>query len=354
MESIPPPTPVDDRRSGRLRRFGRSPLRRASALFWSRWTSRLGAVVVVLLAAVGVAADLLAADLPIVAKFEGRLHVLPMIFRPADLEGLDNSDLLDLMVEDEDWALFPPVPYDPEQSKVRGEIDALRPPSLKHVMGTDDRGRDVFARVIHGTRISLSIGFVAVGIYIVIGLLLGALAGYSGGMVDSAITRLIEVMMSFPTFFFILTIQGLLERTSIFQLMFIIGVTRWTDVARLVRGDILRIKNEAYIVAARAAGLGTLRLLGRHILPNAMGPVLVSASFGVAGSVLIEAALSFLGFGTPPPTASWGELLTQAYQHPECWWLMVFPGVTLFLTVLTYNLVGEGLRDAVDPRLLYE
>ena len=352
MDSIAPPAP--ERRTREVRPFGRSPLRRAYSVFSASLLNRFAAALVVLLVIVGVFADFLASDLPLYLKFEGRTHVLPMLTRPEALEGLDNSALLDFMVEDEDWALFPPVPYHPNQSKVRGEIEALAPPSLKHVMGTDDRGRDVFARVIHGTRISLSIGFVAVGIYVFIGMLLGAIAGYRGGFVDSAVTRLIEVMMSFPTFFFILAIQGLLERTSIFQLMVVIGLTRWTDVARLVRAEILRIKNEKYVLAARSVGLSRMRLLVKHILPNALGPVMVSASFGVAGCVLIEAALSFLGFGTPPPTASWGELLTQAYQHQEAWWLMAFPGIALFITVLSYNLVGEGLRDAVDPRLLYD
>ena len=345
---------MKERRTGTARPFGRAPLRRAFSLFMSSWLNRIAILFVLLLVAVALLADFLASDLPIYLRFEGRSYILPNITRPDELRGLDNSALLDLMVEGEDWALFPPVPYHPNQSKVRGEIDSLAPPSLAHVMGTDDRGRDVFARVVYGTRISLSIGFVAVSIYVVIGLLLGAVAGYSGGVVDASISRLIEVMMSFPAFFFILAVQGMLEKTSIFQLMVVIGLTRWTDVARLVRGEILRIKNESYVTAAVSAGVGRIRLLVRHILPNAMGPVLVSISFGVAGSVLIEAALSFLGFGTPPPTASWGELLTQAYAHHECWWLTAFPGASLFVTVLSYNLAGEGLRDAVDPRLLYE
>ncbi len=348
---VPPPA---ERASRVLRPYGRSPWRRALSVFMGSHVNRAAGVTVLLLFVMGALADLLAADLPLFLRFEGKSYLFPNITRPAGLEGLDNSDLLDLMVEDEDWAIFPPVPYAPSQSKIRGEIEALRPPSLKHVMGTDDRGRDVFARVIHGCRLSLAIGIVSVIIYVVIGVFLGAGAAYFGGLVDASVTRLVEVMMSFPAFFFILAIQGLLERTSILQLMIIIGLTRWTDVARLVRGEILRIKNEAYIVAARSAGLSRMRLLVRHILPNAMGPVWVSASFGVAGSVLIEAALSFLGFGTPPPAPSWGELLTQAYMHTDCWWLMAFPGLALFVTVFSFNLTGEGLRDAVDPRLLYE
>lgn len=351
MDTIVPPA---ERRSVGIRPYGRSPWRRAISVFTGGHVNRAAAFTVAILALTGLLADLIASDLPLYLKFEGQSYLFPNFTRPAALAGLDNSDLLDLMVKDEDWAIMPPVPYSPTQSKIRGRIEALEPPSAKHVMGTDDRGRDVFARVVHGCRISLSIGFVAVAIYVFIGIIMGALAAFYGGFIDASITRLIEVMMSFPAFFFILTIQGLLEQTSIFQLMIIIGLTRWTDVARLVRGEILRIKNEAYITAARSVGLTNIRMLIRHILPNAMGPVMVSASFGIAGSVLIEAALSFLGFGTPPPTPSWGELLTQAYFHTECWWLMAFPGAALFLTVLAFNLMGEGLRDAVDPRLLYE
>jgi peptide/nickel transport system permease protein len=261
---------------------------------------------------------------------------------------------MDLMVKGEDWGIFPPVPYGPLQSKVEGGIEALGSPSNRHLMGTDDRGRDVLARVIHGTRISLLVGFVAVSIYVAIGILFGAVAGFYGGWMDSVISRVIETMMSFPTFFFILAIQGLLQRSSIVQIMIVIGLTRWTDVARLVRGEVLKVKNENYILAARSMGLSNVRILLRHVIPNSMGPVMVAASLGVAGTVLIEAALSFLGFGTPPPTPSWGEMLTQAYEHPQCWWLMALPGFALFSTVLAYNLIGEALRDAVDPRLMYQ
>jgi peptide/nickel transport system permease protein len=319
----------------------------------SRWTVRLSLFIVILYALVALLADVLASDLPILLRYDGSTYLLPCIFKAEKLRELDNIALMGLMVKGEDWGLFPPVPYGPLQSKSAGEIEALGPPSGRHLMGTDDRGRDVLARVIHGTRISLLVGFVAVVIYVLIGIFFGAVAGYYGGWLDSTISRVIETMMSFPTFFFILAIQGLLQHSSILQIMIVIGLTRWTDVARLVRGEVLKVKNESYILAARSIGLTNARILLRHVIPNAMGPVMVAASLGIAGTVLIEAALSFLGFGTPPPTPSWGEMLTQAYEHPQCWWLMAIPGFALFTTVLAYNLIGEAIRDAVDPRMMY-
>ena len=297
-------------------------------------------------------ADFLASDQPILCHLNGKTYLLPNLFRDADLQDYDNQAVLDRIEHRGGWALFPPVPYGPLQSKVRGAIRWMGPPDRNHWLGTDDRGRDVLARLIHGTRISLAIGFVAVGIYTLIGLLLGALAGYyRDTLLDRLVSRLIEVMMSFPTFFLILAIQGLLTSSSVFQLMVVIGLTRWTDVARLVRGEVMRIGTQDYITAARALGLSQARIILRHVIPNAMGPVLVTATFGVAGAVLIESSLSFLGFGTPPPTASWGELLTQAYHNGQPWWLTLFPGLALFLLVTSYNLLGETLRDAFDPHL---
>jgi peptide/nickel transport system permease protein len=319
----------------------------------SKISVRISLFFVVLYALVALFADFIASDMPLLLRYEGKTWWLPNLTHPEALQNSDNLTLMQLMVKGEDWGIFPPVPYGPLQSKVGGSIESLGAPSGRHLMGTDDRGRDVLARVVHGTRISLLVGFVAVGIYVFIGLLLGAAAGYYGGWLDGVVSRVIETMMSFPTFFFILAIQGLLQRSSIVQIMIVIGLTRWTDVARLVRGEVLKVKNENYVIAARSMGLGNARIMLRHVLPNSVGPVMVAASLGIAGTVLIEAALSFLGFGTPPPAASWGEMLTQAYEHPQCWWLMLLPGLALFTTVLSYNLIGEAVRDSVDPRLMY-
>ena len=205
--------------------------------------------------------------------------------------------------------------------------------------------------MVHGARVSLSVGFVAVSIYALIGLLIGAIAGYYGGVIDMIASRLIEIMLTIPTFFLIITVVAFLP-PSIFTIMAVIGVTNWPTVARLTRGEFLKAKSLDYVVAARAMGATDFRTIFRHVLPNALAPLFVAATFGVASAILIESTLSFLGFGVPPSTASWGSILSNARQLlPSAWWLTAFPGLAIFLTVTSYNLVGEGLRDAADPRL---
>jgi peptide/nickel transport system permease protein len=222
-------------------------------------------------------------------------------------------------------------------------------PSWDHLLGTDAEGRDVFTRLLYGTRISLTIGFVAVGISCGIGVFLGSLAGYFGGKVDSVILRIIEVMMCFPAFFLILTLRGFIDDPSIFHVMIIIGVTSWTGFARLVRGEFLRLRSLDFVQAAIAMGLRQRVVIFRHVLPNAIGPVLVAATFGVAGAILIEAALSFLGLG-PPTAPSWGQILTAGRETKQMP-LILAPGFAIFFTVSLLNLVGEGVRDALDPKL---
>lgn len=226
---------------------------------------------------------------------------------------------------------------------------ALQPPSGKHWLGTDSEGRDVFARMLFGTRISLTIGVIAVAIYVAIGVVLGALAGYFGGRVDMWISRMIEVMICFPTFFLILTLAALIEERSIFHVMVIIGVTSWTGVARLIRAEFLKHKNLEYAQAALALGLKQVRVIFVHILPNAIAPVLVTATFGIASAILIESALAFLGIGDLT-VASWGETLNTG-RTQEKMWLILAPGFAIFFVVSVFNLVGEGLRDALDPKL---
>ncbi|HTQ06824.1 MAG TPA: ABC transporter permease [Polyangiaceae bacterium] len=227
--------------------------------------------------------------------------------------------------------------------------ESLKPPSGEHWLGTDQEGRDVFARMLYGTRISLSIGVVAVALYVFIGVVVGALAGYFGGWVDSALSRLIEVMICFPTFFLILTLAALIRERSIFHVMVIIGITSWTGVARLVRAEFLKHKGLEYAQAARALGIPVRRIIFTHILPNASAPVLVSATFGIASSILVESSLSFLGIGDPN-VASWGETL-NAGRVDQRLWLILAPGIAIFFVVTVFNLVGEGLRDALDPKL---
>jgi peptide/nickel transport system permease protein len=240
------------------------------------------------------------------------------------------------------------APYDPTAINVH---DVLSPPCKAHLFGTDELGRDLFSRIIWGSRVSLKVGFVAVGIAILTGTLVGALAGFYGGATDAVLMRFVDIMLAFPTFFLILAVIAILE-PNIFTIMVVIGITGWMDVARLVRAEFLTIKQRDFISAARATGMSDARLILRHILPNALSPVFVAATFGIAGAILIESGLSFLGLGVQPPEPSWGNILTAGKDNIEvAWWLSLFPGIAILITVLSYNLVGEGLRDAIDPRL---
>jgi len=239
-------------------------------------------------------------------------------------------------------------PYDPNATAISQK---LQPPSLRHPFGTDQLGRDVLTRMLHGTRISLLVGFVAVGVSISIGILIGSVAGYFGSWVDSLLMRFVDTMMCFPTFFLILTVVALLK-PNFWNVMIVIGLTGWTGTARFVRAEFLSLKERDFVAAARAAGAGHLRIIFRHMLPNGLAPVLVSATLGVAGAILTEAGLSFLGFGVQPPRATWGNIITNGRLYFfEAWWLTLFPGLAILITVLSFNLLGEGLRDAIDPRL---
>ncbi len=239
-------------------------------------------------------------------------------------------------------------PYDPGQINI---TRVLQEPTGEHIFGTDALGRDVFSRMVWGSRISLLVGFVAMGIATLIGIFLGALAGFYGRWVDNLIMRFVDIVLCFPTFFLILAVIALLE-PNIWNIMIIIGVTGWMSVARLVRAEFLSLKERDFTVAEKALGARDFRIIFRHILPNAMAPILVSATLGVAGAILTESALSFLGIGVQPPTPSWGNILTAGKDNIEiAWWLSLYPGLAILLTVLGYNLLGEGIRDAIDPRL---
>ncbi|MDI9557869.1 MAG: ABC transporter permease [Syntrophorhabdus sp.] len=241
-------------------------------------------------------------------------------------------------------------PHDPVEPDLKNILDS---PSWSHPFGTDTLGRDVFSRVIYGSRISLLVGFVSVGIATLIGIMVGALSGYSGGIVDELIMRFVDLMMCFPTFFLILAVIALLE-PSIWNIMIVIGLTNWMGIARLVRAEIMSIKNKEYVLAAKAMGFPNRRIIFGHVLPNSLSPVYVVATLGIGGAILTESALSFLGIGVQPPTPSWGNILTQAKDNIEvAWWLSLYPGLAIFLTVMGYNLLGEGLRDIFDPRRRY-
>ncbi len=227
----------------------------------------------------------------------------------------------------------------------------LLPPSPDHWLGTDALGRDLLSRMLYGGRVSLWVGFVAVGIATTIGLTLGLIAGYFGRLADEIIMRGVDIMLCFPSFFLILAVIAFLE-PNLLNIMIIIGLTGWMGVARLVRAETLTLKQRDFVLAAKVAGAGPVRIITRHILPNALAPVLVSATLGVAGAILVESSLSFLGLGVQPPDPSWGNMLTDGKEvlgiAP---WLSVFPGLAILITVLGYNLLGEGLRDLLDPRL---
>ncbi|WP_446425510.1 ABC transporter permease [Mailhella sp.] len=240
------------------------------------------------------------------------------------------------------------APYDPAAL----DLDCiLMPPSAEHLLGTDALGRDVFSRLLYGARVSLWVGFVAVGISTAIGIVLGLASGYFGGWTDELIMRGVDVMLCFPSFFLILAVIAFLE-PSLTNIMVVIGFTSWMGVARLVRAETLSLRERDFIAASKLAGASAPRLLFIHILPNALAPVLVSATLGVAGAILVESSLSFLGLGVQPPDASWGNMLMEGKNVLEIApWLSLWPGLAILVTVLGYNLLGESLRDMLDPRL---
>jgi peptide/nickel transport system permease protein len=239
-------------------------------------------------------------------------------------------------------------PWDPNRPDMRSMFGA---PSGQHPLGTDQLGRDVLSRMIHGSRVSLAVGFVSVGIATAIGVLLGAAAGYHGGLIDALIMRLVDLMLVFPRFFLLLAVLAFL-RPSIWTIMVVIGLTSWMGVARLVRAEFLALREREFVVWSQSVGAGSVRIIWRHIMPNAVAPVLVAMTLGVPAAILTESGLSFLGLGVQPPYATWGNILNEGKDAIEiAWWLSVFPGLAILVTVLAYNLLGEGIRDALDPRL---
>jgi peptide/nickel transport system permease protein len=239
-------------------------------------------------------------------------------------------------------------PHDPHKVDIKR---ILEPPSARHWLGTDQVGRDVLSRMLYGARVSLAVGFVSVGIATAIGIALGAAAGYHGGVVDAAVMRLVDLMLVFPRFFLLLAVLAFLK-PSIWTIMAVIGVTGWMGVARLVRAEFLALKEREFVIWSQSIGASALRIIWRHILPNAMAPVLVAMTLGIPAAILTESGLSFLGLGVRPPYATWGNILNDGKEVIElAWWLSVYPGLAILVTVLSYNLLGEGIRDALDPRL---
>jgi peptide/nickel transport system permease protein len=307
--------------------------------------------VIVALIGIALSADFLANEKPYYVKIHGETY-FPIVHHYLTRLGIAewppvllNADYKTLKYES---ALFPPVPHLPNR------VDLSNPfakPSREHLLGTDRLGRDVLSGIIHGSRISISIGLVAMGIATAIGIVMGAVAGFFGGWMDILINRIFELMLSIPTFFLILSIVAFVEAPSIFYIMVIIGLTSWVGIARFTRNEFLKAKNLDYVSAAIALGASHYRTMFRHILPNTAAPVIVAVVFGIASAILIESGLSFLGIGVPADTVTWGSILNEARGNTFAWWLAVFPGLAIFITVLAYNLLGQGLRDAIDPSL---
>ncbi len=248
-------------------------------------------------------------------------------------------------------ALFAPffANYDPLQQNI---LQRLTPPSSAHCLGTDDLGRDVFSRVIYGTRISLAVGFLAVLISVLIGTTLGLISGYYSGWVDAVIMRVIDILLCLPTIFLILMVIAVLKDPNIYVVIMVLGLMSWMGLARMVRGECLSLRERDYILAVKGLGVSTGRIMFVHLLPNLISPVIVAATLGVGSAILTESALSFLGLGVQPPTASWGNMLTAGKDYIHvAWWLTIFPLLSILVTVLSFNLLGEGLRDVLDPRM---
>ncbi|HLP28358.1 MAG TPA: ABC transporter permease [Candidatus Didemnitutus sp.] len=310
--------------------------------------------IVGVIAVIAIFADVLANDKPIVCSLRGDTYFpvareIGVTFGVAQWGAeFATADWKSLPY---DWAVYPPIPYAPGSTDKRLVTLKDRSPSALHWLGTDDLGRDVLSGLIHGSRYALSIGFVAMSIALTIGIILGAIAGFFGGLTDLLISRLIEVVITFPRFFLIITIVALVEQGTLWLIMGLIGLTGWTSIARFMRGEVLRVRNLDYVSAATALGYSTTRIIFRHVMPNAIAPVLIYAAFGIVSAILFESALSFLGFGVPPTVVTWGSVLHKARSSTYSWWLAVFPGLMIFVTVSAFNLIGDALRDATDPRL---
>ncbi len=292
-------------------------------------------------------ADLIASDLPIAARVDGRLYLLPCLTRPAALRDFDQQELAQRAT----WLLGTPIPYGPFASQFAGLQLSLAPPSATHLLGTDDRGRDVAARLVHGARTAVAIGVAAVALYLAIGLLVG-LAAAVHPRIDWLLGRLIELGLTFPTFFLLLAIQGAWGSSSLIEVAIAVALVRWPEVARLVRASARQAAQSPHVEAARALGVGPARLAWHHILPAAASPAITAAAFGIGQAVLIETGLTYLGFGVPPPVASWGELLSQAQGAGLAWWLVVPPMVAIAGTVWLCQRAAEAIRHTSRPSSL--
>jgi ABC-type dipeptide/oligopeptide/nickel transport system permease subunit len=311
--------------------------------------ARAGTLVLACLTMVAIFADLMASDLPLACRWHGALYVLPAVTQPAELAEEDVAQMRS-EASPGDWFVAPLVAHGPLSAP--GETGELLPPlSAGHPMGTDEIGRDVFARIVHGARTALVHGLAASLVLVLIGVTLGGLAGFVGGTLDALVSRAVEALTAIPVLVLTLVVVATVPHPTTATVLWTIALTRWTELARLVRAEVLLALGTDYVTAARALGASAPRVLWRHVMPNAVGPALVAAAFGVASVVLLEAAVDFLHVGAPDTLASWGEAMGEARGHPGAWWLVAFPGAALLATLGALNLVGDAARDAMDPRL---
>lgn len=305
-----------------------------------------GAVLLGVLAFVAIFSPLLATDAPLLSKDRSGLHVPALAGVPIVSRWFSTTALGRVL-------LRAPVPYGPDAVALD---ERLQGPSSRHLLGTDDLGRDLLARMIAAAPLSLGIGVLAATTALLVGLAVGGLAGYFGGIVDLALSRLIDIFLAFPTIVLLLALLAFLTPSAA-TVALAIGLTSWPEEARYIRAEVLKLRSADFVLAARVAGAGPARILVRELAPNILAPVLVSAAFGGAEAVMAESALSFLGLGVLPPQLSWGSILAQAPAVIEqAWWMALFPGLAIFTTVASYNLIGEAWRaaldvEAVEPRL---
>lgn len=364
----PPPPPPSPAELAESRRPAAGYWRETWGYFRRRKLSVIALAFVSFLCLVALFAPLIAGTKPIVCKYKGEIYFPFLGYYARSWENpifvKDRfRDIYSTSLQKKDpdtWAIWPLVYQDPYRRVRDGEwpdqpgnpVGTEGEPSRYNWFGTNQQGFDVFAQMVHGTQIALSVGFFSMAIAAAIGITLGALAGYYGGWVDMLISRIIEVVMCIPTLVLILAIVAMLDHVSNYHLMAIVGITGWTGIARLTRAEFMKLKELEFVSAARAMGAGNVRIMFRHLLRNALAPVLVPITFGIADAILIESGLSYLGFGASPPNPSWGTLLHSGrLAIQQMWWLILFPGLAIFLTVLAYNLIGEGLQEATDPRL---
>jgi peptide/nickel transport system permease protein len=321
---------------------------RAVKLLVSRKRTTFVVVLLGMMLFVGVFADELASDLPVLCSVHGHVYVAPNVTHPHALDGWNQARIRD----EGDWAFGPLVHYGPEETTG----DALLPPLrvAQHPLGTDGNGRDVFARLVHGTRTTLGVALLAVAAFASLGLFLGAMTGFFGRRLDFVVSRVVETLSSFPVPIVVLVVQTLVVRPGLFSFLATIVLLRWTEVARLVRAEVLSVSSADWVLAARALGASPARVLRRHVLPMAVTPAIVAGVLGVGQVVLLESALDFLRVGLPSSIPSWGEMLSESRDHFEAWWLLLFPGTLVFTVAVATNAIGEALRDGLDPYQVHE